>query len=142
MCPIIIMENVEEILKGAGIQLTAIRIMIYKEIVMYDGAFSLSDIEQHLMTLDTSTIFRTLSLFLKKRLLHEIDDGSGSKKYCLCQCKDGSHKSHVHFACLNCHKVYCIKDIVIQQVELPVSFKVADINYVMKGFCPNCQKRI
>ena len=134
------MRTVEDILTEAEIQLTAIRILIYKEIVNFDGVFTLADIEQRILTLDKSTIFRTLSLFLKKNLLHEVDDGSGSKKYCLCQCGSKNHKSHVHFTCLSCHKTYCIKDISIQQVTLPVSYQVTDINYVLKGICPNCNK--
>lgn len=134
------MKKAEDILTAAEIHLTAIRIMIYKEIMNYNGVFTLADIELRLLTLDKSTIFRTLSLFLKKNLLHEVDDGSGSKKYCLCQCGSENHNFHIHFTCLSCHKTYCIKDIPIQQVQLPKSFRIADANYVLRGFCPDCNK--
>lgn len=45
----------------------------------------MSELEDALESVDKSTVFRTLSLFAARHLLHEIEDGSGSTKYCICR---------------------------------------------------------
>ena len=82
----------EKILTDAGIRLTAVRLLIWRTIdTKTSGVFSLADTENLLPTIDRSTLFRTLSLFAEKHLLHEIDDGSGTQKYCICDCSDKEH---------------------------------------------------
>ena len=136
-----IMKHAEDILTEAGIKLTAMRILILKEIINYNGVFTLADLELQLDTVDKSTIFRTLSLLLEKDLLHEIDDGSGSKKYCLCTCHEEKHRLHVHFTCNLCQKTYCFKDVTIEHTPLPEAFQVTGANIVFKGICPECSKK-
>ena len=46
---------------------------------------SVTDLEDKLDTVDKSTIFRTLTLFLSHHLIHGVDDGSGSLKYAVCE---------------------------------------------------------
>ena len=65
-------------LKHRDIRPTATRLLILREMMRGDEAVSLPDLERYLPTVDKSTISRTLSLFLLNRLVHVIDDGSGS----------------------------------------------------------------
>ena len=58
------MDDVEKILAGAGIRPTAIRIMVMKEIITMGYAFTLTEMEERLDTVDKSTLFRTLTLFI------------------------------------------------------------------------------
>ena len=75
----------EQTLLNAGIRLTAVRLMVWQQIRhAFTDAFSLADLEAALSTVDRSTLFRTLTLFTESHLLHEIDDGSGAQKYCVC----------------------------------------------------------
>lgn len=127
-------------LTAAGISPTPTRILIWREIAMTDRPFSLSDLETSLDTVDKSTIFRTLSLFLEKNLIHEIDDGSGSRKYCRCTCPGpGPHLSHIHFYCTACHRTYCIKNIAAPRIPMPEGFVTTQASYVLKGLCPKCR---
>ncbi len=64
-----------DILAGAKIRPTSIRILIYKAATELACAFSLSDLEAHLPTINKSSIFRTLTLFHEHNLIHQIDDG-------------------------------------------------------------------
>lgn len=123
-----------------GINVTAIRLLIFRAMVNYPQTFSLSDLESVLDTVDRSTLFRTISLFHNKKLIHSIDDGSGSIKYSVCEphCNCTVNELHVHFYCEKCHKTYCLDNISIPEVSIPKKFILNSVNFVLKGICENC----
>lgn len=125
-----------------GIRPTAVRILVLRSIMDMDGAFCLSDIEADIPSLDRSSIFRALRLFTENHLLHEIDDGSGSCKYCLCRCENHDHHlQHVHFTCTKCGKTFCLTEQIIPAITLPDGFIAEEAEYVVKGVCPECSER-
>jgi Fur family ferric uptake transcriptional regulator len=137
------MKQAEHILSESGIRPTAIRLMVLKEIIEHERAFTLADMEQRFATLDRSTLFRTLTLFVKHNLLHEADNGSGSKLYCPCECQHEQHHTpHLHFICTSCHETYCIKDIDLSVLPQPEGYKVEEVNLIMKGLCPKCRQEM
>lgn len=64
-----------EKLEKREIKPTAMRLLILKAMTRFTRAFSLLDLETELDTVDKSTIFRTINLFLDHHLVHVIDDG-------------------------------------------------------------------
>lgn len=138
----IYMNREEQILIESGIRPTAIRQLVLKEIIEYNRTFTLADMEKHMLTLDRSTLFRTLMLFVEHKLLHEVDNGSGSKLFCRCECDHKHHHTpHIHFTCAVCNETYCIKDIDLACIPHPEGYEVNEINIVMKGLCPTCSKK-
>lgn len=136
------MHSAEEELQEHGIRPTAVRILVLRSIMDMDGAFCLSDIEADIPSLDRSSIFRALRLFTENHLLHEIDDGSGSCKYCLCRCENHDHHlQHVHFTCTKCGKTFCLTEQIIPAITLPDGFIAEEAEYVVKGICPECSGR-
>lgn len=135
--------DVDELLEKANIRPTAVRKMVWRTICKFDYAFSLSDVENVLYTVDKSTLFRSLSLFKERELLHEIDDGSGSVKYCVCDCcpDHSHHRHHVHITCTRCQKTFCLKDVSVPSVNLPKDFEVEEICYLVKGICAQCREK-
>lgn len=134
----------ETILSEAGVRITAVRLLVLRTITerMHGGAFSLQDIMAEMVTADNSSVFRTLTLFAEKRLLHTINDGSGMQKYCLCTCPDHDHRhGHVHFTCTVCQRTICLMDVPIPHVALPEGFEVRDSEFIVKGVCPRCSKK-
>lgn len=133
----------EQTLLNAGIRLTANRLLIWRKIQHgFQGAFSLADLESALPTLDRSTLFRTLTLLSEAHLLHDIDDGTGSQKYCVCHLDDTRHcMGHVHLTCQRCHQTFCLPNIRIPQVPLPEGFIPHETEYVVKGICAECAKK-
>ena len=71
-------------LEQREIKPTAIRLLILKTMMQRKEAFSLLDLENELDTVDKSTIYRTITLFLAHHLIHGIDDGTGALKYAVC----------------------------------------------------------
>lgn len=138
----------EEALRAAGVRVTAVRLLIWRTLTTeITGAFSLSDVQDRLYTVDKSTLFRALTLFAESGLLHLIDDGSGMQKYCVCRCGHPAdhpdHPGHVHLSCTVCHKTWCVEDIQIPPVTLPPSFagfSITEREYIIKGICPKCRR--
>lgn len=127
-------------LEKREIKPTAMRLLILKSMMGFRRAFSLLDLENQLDTVDKSTIFRTITLFLGHHLIHCIDDGSGSLKYAVCsnECNCSVNDLHTHFYCGKCHRTFCLKSIQVPVVQLPPGFSVQGINYVLKGLCADC----
>ncbi len=126
-------------LQHHDIKPTANRLMILRAMWRGDEAVSLTQLEHILLTIDKSTISRTLNLFLLNGLIHAIDDGSGSVKYAV----DGDlerdeDEEHTHFACVKCGRTFCLKQVHVPEVPLPPGFKLQSVNYVLKGLCPEC----
>lgn len=123
-----------------GIKPTAIRLLILRTMLEEEQAMSMMDLENRLDTVDKSTIFRTVTLFLARHLVHGVDDGSGSLKYAVCDnaCSCSVEDLHTHFYCESCHKTFCLKDLHVPVVPLPPGFVLQSINYVLKGLCDEC----
>lgn len=133
-----------EKLQHRGIRPTAMRILILSQMMRGDETVSLPDLERFMPTVDKSTISRTLSLFLLHKLIHAVDDGSGSLKYAICSddCDCTVEEEHTHFCCEHCHRTFCLKHISVPIVALPEGFTLSSVNYVLKGLCPECSTKI
>ncbi|MDH6304662.1 Fur family ferric uptake transcriptional regulator [Parabacteroides sp. PF5-5] len=136
------MKTLEERLLARNIKPTAVRLLIFRAMLDYPQAFSLTDLETVLETVDKSTLFRTITLFHENLLIHSIDDGSGSIKYSVCsdECMCSIGELHVHFKCSRCQKTFCLESIPVPSVKLPDKFLLESVNFVMKGLCDNCSK--
>ena len=88
-------------LEKKNVRPTAIRLLVVDAILSAKRAVSLSDLEIILDTVDKSSIFRTLELFVKHHVVHAIDDGSGSIKYEICEGEEECtlDDMHIHFYC-------------------------------------------
>lgn len=122
-----------------GIRPTPNRMLVAECLRACQHPVSMAEIEDMIDTIDKSSVFRVLSLFAEKHLVHAIDDGSGSLKYELCPGGD-SHSMedmHAHFSCEKCGRIKCIEQDV-PNINLPDGYKVHSANFVVKGLCPDC----
>lgn len=133
----------EQSLDNAGIRVTAVRLMVWHAIRHdFHDAFSLADLEAKLPTVDRSTLFRTLTLLTDAHLLHDIDDGTGMQKYCVCHLDDTRHcEGHVHLTCRLCSRTFCLTNVRIPHVPLPEGFRMEEAEYIVKGICAECAKK-
>lgn len=131
-----------ELLKNSQVKPTPIRVQLYLTMSKIENTFSLLELENRLLDIDKSTLFRNIILFRDHHLIHSVDDGSGSLKYCLCDNQGDCQmdETHCHFFCEVCKKTYCLNENVITNIQLPQEFQVKQINYVIKGVCANCSK--
>ena len=89
-----------------GIKPTANRILVYKALLSHSAPMSLGDMEILMPSMDKSSIFRTLTLFLEHDVVHAFEDGRGILNYELCE-EEGKcdhHDGHIHFYCETCQR--------------------------------------
>lgn len=130
-------------LESKGIRPTANRILVMKTLMGEQNPQSLSNLERKMGSMDKSSIFRTLTLFLEHDVVHAFEDGRGVLCYELCEEKGACdhHDGHIHFYCESCQRSFCMEDIHIPNFELPEGFYPHSISFVIKGECPECRKK-
>lgn len=130
-------------LESKGIRPTANRILVMKTLMGEQNPQSLSNLERKMVSMDKSSIFRTLTLFLEYDVVHAFEDGRGVLCYELCEEKGACdhHDGHIHFYCESCQRSFCMEDIHIPSFELPEGFYPHSISFVIKGECPDCRKK-
>lgn len=133
-----------KLLSEHGIKPTANRILVVKALAAESNPLSLKELERVIETVDKSGISRTLALFRAHRLVHDIEDGDGNVKYELCHSHSaaGDEDMHVHFYCEQCHKTFCLWDTPVPEVEVPEGFRRESVNYMIKGLCADCARRV
>lgn len=132
-----------KLLEQHGIKPTSNRIVVVKALAREEHPVSMSDLENTILTIDKSGIFRCLTLFRKHRLVHSIEDGGGGVKYELCHSHDENDDDdmHVHFHCECCQRVFCLHDTPVPQIDLPEGYVMTSVNYMVKGVCADCARR-
>lgn len=130
-------------LESKGIRPTANRILVMKTLMGEQNPQSLSNLERKMVSMDKSSIFRTLILFLEHDVVHAFEDGRGVLCYELCEEKGACdhHDGHIHFYCKSCQRSFCMENIHIPSFELPEGFYPHSISFVIKGECPDCRKK-
>ena len=134
------LNMLEKRLEGRQIKPTAMRLLVLKILVEADTAVSLAELESKFERADKVTLYRTLKTFEKNRLIHGIDDGTGSVKYAICEegCECEVNDQHVHFHCVQCGETFCLSQTKIPYTIIPVGFTAKSASMLFKGVCANC----
>ncbi len=135
-------EEIDKRLSDKNIRITNMRQMVLQMMMKQKSAISLAELEAKFDRVDKSTLFRTLKTFEEKKLIHSIDDGTGSLKYAICKdlCTIDHEDFHVHFLCTICKNTFCLDEIQIPSVTLPPNFSLESVNMIVKGVCSDCKK--
>lgn len=135
-------EKSTQLLELHGIKPTANRIVIVKALAAASRPLSLAELEQKILSIDKSNIFRALNIFKANRLVHVIESIEGTK-YELCHSHHPHHDEdlHPHFYCERCQQTFCLDNMPLPQVDVPKGYTVHSINLIVKGICPECQSR-
>ena len=130
-------------LQHKGIKPTSNRILVYKTLYDTSTPLSLTNLEAMMLTMDKSSIFRVLSLFLQHDVVHAFEDGRGIINYELCneQGPCDHHDNHLHFYCEHCQRSFCLDSVQLPEFNLPEGFCAHAFSFVIKGVCPQCAKK-
>lgn len=128
----------QELLEKKGLKKTKLRIELMHHFRNTTHAQAYSDLKQALeYDADKSTLYRNLSVFEEKGLIHSINDHTGITKYALGASPESGH-GHAHFVCECCEIVYCVKDVAQPKYEVPPGFKPKNVQTIIHGICSNC----
>lgn len=129
-----------EVLAFHNLKRTACREGIIKAIAGAGSALSEDEIRTNLEGhFDRTTFYRSFKTLEEKKIIHKIVVDSLVVKYAL----DNSitHKTeHAHFYCKQCEAVQCLDNIAIQTPVLPQGYAFSEAEFIIKGFCINCEK--
>ena len=139
------METTEAInwLTQKDVKPTSNRILVLKKLKAEARPVTLLDLSNKMLTMDKSSIFRVLTLFLEHDVVHAFEDGRGLLNYELCANDGACHHNdgHIHFYCETCHQSFCLDDIHVPQFSLPSGFVARSMSFVIKGQCEKCSKK-
>jgi Fur family ferric uptake transcriptional regulator len=124
---------------------TEIRLKILAFLQNSNKAISQPDLEKEFVkSADRVTLYRILSAFEQKGIIHKIIDLGGVARYAVCNhdvCSENHHHdNHVHFSCSSCGDVLCIESIPIPKIELPKDLIQNKITLSIEGICRKCNK--
>lgn len=136
-------KHFEELLHTHQLRITRPRLRVLELISQKNTATSQPDLEKILGNeIDRVTLYRILSTFEQKGILHKILDLNGTATYALCSisCPEHLHQeSHVHFTCSKCNSIYCLNEIVLPSVTLPDNFSLESVAVNVVGVCERCR---
>jgi len=130
-------------LRDQGLPVTQQREAVAEVVFATEEHLSVDDIERLLRErgerIGKATVYRTLDLLVRSRLVEEHDFGEGFKRY---EHRLSSQPVHEHLICLECGKVIEFKAPEIQAVERRVQgqygFKPARHRLEIYGLCREC----
>jgi Fur family ferric uptake transcriptional regulator len=132
-------------LREAGLPVTQQRERVAEIVFGSDAHLSVDEIEQQLRAegdrIGKATVYRTLDLLVKSRLVEEHDFGEGFKRY---EHRLSREPEHEHLICLECGKVIEIRCQEIAAVETRVraehGFVPARHRLEIHGVCLECHE--
>lgn len=137
-------KDFAELLRENRLKVTSPRLRVLDEITQKETAISQPDLEKIVgKDIDRVTLYRILSSFEEKGIVHKIFDLNGTATYALCSpnCTEAHHHDqHVHFICSVCNSVYCLDEVSLPKIPLPPNFALHSLALNAVGLCGNCQK--
>ena len=134
----------EELLEKHHLKKTPARLRVLSLLASKNVATSQPDLESVIMDVDRVTLYRILSAFEEKGIIHKIFNLEGTANYALCfsDCEEHNHRDeHVHFNCVNCKNVFCLNDLDLPALNLPPGFQTENFTLYATGLCPRCGKK-
>lgn len=99
-----------------------------------DGIFCAGEINKKIKTIDKVSIYRTLDLFQKEKIITPVINLEGEQFYE----KNNDTDHHHHIICTACHKTECI-DCTEPKIKT-TKFKNLNHSLIFTGLCQTCAK--
>lgn len=136
-------EKLIRLLRHNKLKVTQPRLAVLHIISNKNTAISQPELEKLLGdAVDRVTLYRVLSTFEEKGILHKIFDLHGTATYALCstECDEHHHHDeHVHFICSACNSIYCLDPIQLPKIALPDGYHLDSIGVNAVGTCAQCR---
>lgn len=133
-------------LQEQGLPVTRQRMAVADVVFTSQEHLSVEEIEARLRErgerIGKATVYRTLDLLVRSRLVVERDFGEGFKRY---EHRLSREPIHEHLICVECGKVVEFQSWEVQEVESRITalygFRPVRHRLEVYGLCPACQAR-
>lgn len=136
--------RVRQVLKARGYRATPQRLLVLEVLETAGRHLSAEEVHAALQarypTVDLSTVYRTLDLFVSLGLVAVCDLGAGRRFY-----EPAGRPDHGHFRCQGCGAVLHFDDALLEPLRTALAerhgFQVQRLSVTVQGRCPACQGR-
>jgi len=134
----------ERFLREEGLPVTAQRSAVAEVLFSQEGHWSVEDLERALRErgekLGKATIYRTVDLLVRSRLVEELDFGEGFKRY---EHRLARHIGHAHLVCQSCGEVEEFQLHEMPAIEARIAreagFRPTRTRLQIQGLCSACR---
>jgi len=131
-------EDLRILLKQYHVYITTARLAMLEIFLQANEALTYNHfLTQPSLQVDRITIFRTLKLFVTKKIIHRIPASDGTSRYLLQQ---DSEAIHSNFMCSRCKKIIPVKIIAPPKVKLPKGYRQQNMEIIIDGLCNICKR--
>ncbi len=136
-----IASHAEEKIRATGARVTRQRVIVLAFLLGRGTSLTHHEILEQLAeeALDPVTLYRVLEWLTENELVHRI---AGADQVWRFSAGAGHHShEHAHFQCTKCDVVTCFTDVPLpRKIKLPAGFQTQEVDFLIKGTCPNCAK--
>ena len=132
----------ERRVRAAGQRPTRARLQILQALLDLAQPVSHNEIQEYIathwaQTMDRVTLYRGLDWLVQHQLTHRITADDRVWRF---SAINPEHPAHPHFHCLRCGQVLCLPDSQLPEPKLPADYRVEEVEMVVNGVCPHCQR--
>lgn len=131
------MSVTADLLRTAGVKVTPGRVLVLDALLAATQPVSHADLEAWLPDADRVTLYRVLDTLVACGLALKAVDARGVYRFSSSSARR-EHQSHVHFRCVGCGGVFCLKAAPPPPPKLPRGFRLAEVEYDVRGTCARC----
>lgn len=128
-------------IRAAGVKVTRGRVRVLGLLQAAPQPLSHAEVEHVLdEAMDRVTLYRILDSLVACGLALKAVDPRGVFRFSAAA-PQHRHESHVHFRCTDCGGVFCLKAAPPPLPKLPRGFRLAEVEYDVRGTCASCAAR-
>lgn len=131
-----------ELIRAAGVKVTRGRVRVLDALHGARQPLCHGELETQLAgdeetPLDRVTLYRILDSLVACGLALRAVDTRGVFRFSAAAAQR-RHADHIHFRCTDCGGVFCLKAEPPPPPKLPRGFRLAQVEYDVRGTCANC----
>jgi len=134
------MTATAKLLRSVGLRATPGRIRVLDVLAARAKPVSHADLEACLPDANRVTLYRVLDALVACGLVLKAVDACGVFRFSASSARE-AHEGHVHFRCVDCGGVFCLKAAPPPPPRLPRGFLLAGAEYDLHGSCAHCATR-
>jgi Fur family ferric uptake transcriptional regulator len=134
------MSATTDLLRTSGVKVTPGRVRVLEALLASAQPLSHADLEALLPDADRVTLYRVLDSLVACGLALKAVDVRGVFRFSASGAQR-EHSGHVHFRCTGCGSVFCLKAAPPPPPKLPRGFRLAEVEYDVRGTCASCAAR-
>lgn len=138
--PVADYETGDGLLRETGLRKTLGRVKIIEALVTARRPLTGAEIIALLGrdAMDPASVYRVLSVFTERRIVHRIDGFDNVARYAL----NRGTANHPHFTCRSCGKMDCLEKVPVPHLDVgPEGYVVEAETLFLSGLCARCNKK-